>query len=440
MDEMLWARQAPVSNTALVSTVSAPGAPTVPGNSAPTSTNTGTSLVSSSVSPTSSTLETSSTSGSSGLTSSSATSSSATSTSATSISVTSSSVTSSIATSPTSTPTVHPSSSGLTGGGLAGAIVGSIAGTFILTLLGAFLFFRRGRQNRSRAETVRSTSTTLPDTTKGLGQIYPQPILFSKTSAQATQPSNSVALGSQFLNLSPYIPQPADDGTVCMRTQTLFDQASLHIDNYYSPNPPRLRLTQDAVASIDRYDSAFLPAPLAMMLSKSRAQRAVITHVLVRTLLQAIQPGHQGECLLPASYASGPKTHPNDDRAIFAWRILTAYLQKRDHSAQDTTAIVPPEDAIRSLAENFSGSFAPYSDPQFSDSDRVGHLTSVVRAASNLGIWLFAQPCAIDFRWECASTTPDQVVVLPAVVKVSDEQGQRLLPPQVLVEETTTRC
>ncbi|KAE8422763.1 hypothetical protein BDV36DRAFT_279602 [Aspergillus pseudocaelatus] len=417
MDEILWARQVATPTTASASTTSSPQAAT-PANpetalpSSPESSSaadaTSTSIISSLADFTTSALQSSSIPESS-----------------------------SVATA-SSTSDIQHASNGLSGGGLAGAIVGSILGTFIFTLLGAFLFLRRGRQNKSRAE---RTTLTSPDLTKGLGNSYSHPIHSSLSSTNGTQPSHSVPVGAQYLNLSSYVPQPADDGTVSSRIQTLFDQASLHIDNYYSTSHTKLELSQDTTHSIEHYDSTFLPAPLTTMLSNSRAKRSVLTHVLVRKLLQAIEPGHEPECLLPVPYASCPQLTPDngDDRAIFAWRMLTAYLHRTGRSAQETNPIIPPEDAIKSFAEDFTSTFASYSDSQFPDSDRFAHLTRVFRAASDLGAWLFSQPCTFDFCWDTSSTPPGQTIVLPAVVKVSDEFGQRLLAPQTLVERTVAR-
>ncbi|KAE8141240.1 hypothetical protein BDV38DRAFT_237620 [Aspergillus pseudotamarii] len=438
MDEILWARQVATPTTASASTTSSPQAanletalPSSPGAN-PTSSLANTPGNSEAALPSSSVVNPTSNSESSSVADAT---SSFFATSA--LQSSSSSESSSVATASSTSDIQHPSS-GLSDGGLAGAIVGSILGTFIFTLLGAFLFFRRGRQNKSHSE---RTLVTSPDITKGLEQTYSHPIQSSLLSTNGTQASHSVPVGAQYLNLSAYIPQPADDGTVSSRIQTLFDQASLHVDNYYSTRLTKLELSQDVTHSIEHYDSTFLPAPLTTMLSNSRAKRSVLTHVLVRKLLQAIQPGNEPECLLPVLYASGPRLTPDngDDRAIFAWRMLTAYLHRAGGPGQETIPIDPPEDAIRSFAEDFTSTFAPYSDSQFPDSDRFAHLTRVFRAASDLGAWLFSQPCTFDFRWDTSSTPPGQTVVLPAVVKVSDELGQRLLAPQTLVERTVAR-
>lgn len=94
------------------------------------------------------------------------------------------------------------------------------------------------------------------------------------------------------------------------------------------------------------------------------------------------------------------------------------------------------QSAITSLSQHFTATFSPYKNPEFSDSDRVTHLTSVMKAASDLGTWLFAQPCLFEFDWKPRNSdvTHDQLTIFPMVVKTRDEQGRRLEIPQNIVE------
>jgi hypothetical protein len=129
----------------------------------------------------------------------------------------------------------------------------------------------------------------------------------------------------------------------------------------------------------------------------------------------------------------------DDHRAVFAWRMLTANMSSGSVDNQEATSVSPPGNAISALAESFNTAFAPYSDPHYSDADRLSHLKSVVRAAAELGAWLFAQPCSFEFRWTSLVTPLNQVIILPAVVKVGDEQGHPIPVPHTLVEETLAR-
>ncbi|KAJ5218401.1 uncharacterized protein N7498_000500 [Penicillium cinerascens] len=330
------------------------------------------------------------------------------------------------------------------GGTLAGAIVGSIAGTCLLALL-AFLYLRRRRERNHSPEMTRTSFAVTSDTPKQSGQIHSHFLGHTVASTQENpSPPISPVIGSSF-DLSSYIPAPADDNAVCTRIQTLFDQASLHIDNYYSYSNPSLRLTQDALACTIQYDSPFLPSLLATILSNPRAQRPALTHVLVRALLEATQPGSRGVSLLPSCYKLSPQQQEtstfdlDDHRTMFAWRMLTAHLYSRSHGIQGSTSMEIQRDAITALAKSFTTAFAPYSDPSFSEAHRLGHLTSVVRAAADLGAWLFSQPCFFEFRWTSVVTPLNQLIMFPAVVKVGNEQGRRISVPHTLVAETTAR-
>ncbi|PYI00602.1 hypothetical protein BO78DRAFT_401942 [Aspergillus sclerotiicarbonarius CBS 121057] len=314
-------------------------------------------------------------------------------------------------------------SHGVSNGALAGAVVGSIAGTALLALIAAALFFRSRRR-------VTPISQTPSPSDRGL-ELAKSPA--SQTRPIATSPP---LLGHpSSLDLLAFIPPPADDQSVSARIQTLFDHVSLHVDNYYAPGSHGPSpLTPEATLQIERYRSALIAGSLATTLANRRIRRAVLTHVLARTLLRAIQPGGS---LYPPFYGAqetdlaGSAT--SQDHATFAWRMLTARLHAE---SLDTTSVAAQEN-IAALAGGFSKTFAPFRNPQLPDADCQRHLSSVVREGAELGSWLFAQPCSFDFVWETSS--PRSIAVLPGVIKTSDEQGRPLRVPQTMVQEMTSQ-
>ncbi|GFF50195.1 hypothetical protein IFM46972_08988 [Aspergillus udagawae] len=328
-----------------------------------------------------------------------------------SISLTSSStVASPTASSTASTHSTHtslptPSPNNVSTGALAGAIVGSIIGTAALTILAAFLFFRRRR--------------------KGAGAGRSEQYIEEK----APQHPPLLPLGAAAS--SHYTPEPADDETVRARILTLFDHASLHVDNYYASgasSTPHVSAT-----SLTSYESPYLPSPIATLLAKPGRLRAVLTHVLVRELLQQITAGPGKGGLLPACYASCPQVlnqTPETDQLLFNWRTLTAYLHQHQQAARDVD-----DHAIDRLAERFVDTFAGYASPAHTRAERLQHLRSVASAAAELGRWLFAQPCAYEFVWDRPGR--QGMAITPRVVKVCDEQGRRLAVPQVMAEGTS---
>ncbi|KAJ5623176.1 hypothetical protein N7490_011781 [Penicillium lividum] len=328
----------------------------------------------------------------------------------------------------------------ISSGALAGAVVGAFAGGCILAFLVAFLCLR-GRK-KSPYPPAKEEPSTLVSSIPPKGPIKSTKIVpnASVTVANCNQPYSEIsAIGTIPLDLSAFVAEPADDITVCTRVQAVFDQVSLHVDNYYSRPGSHRRLMPEMVAQINEYDSSLLGTSLATLLSNSRSQRAIITHTLLHAILAAIQSQSQEASLTPACYRLGIEndlSNVADDRAVFAWRMLTSYLYVKD-ARNNSAQLKAQEDSITRFANTFTETFAPYSDPQFNEVDRLAHMISVTRAAVNLGAWLFSQPCSLNFRWSTTAPMVNQVVILPAVVKTCDEHGVRMAVPQTLLEEFT---
>lgn len=115
--------------------------------------------------------------------------------------------------------------------------------------------------------------------------------------------------------------------------------------------------------------------------------------------------------------------------------MLTSHLLILAQNSQSTDLAVHNE-VITKIADDFNQTFAPYGDPRFTKADRIAHLHTIVREASRLGVWLFAQPCSFEFHWSMPSKTGSQITVLPSVIKIYDEQGRHLAVPQTVLDET----
>ncbi|KAL4950174.1 hypothetical protein BDW69DRAFT_172745 [Aspergillus filifer] len=318
-----------------------------------------------------------------------------------------------------SSPAIEsPSNRGpsISNGALAGAIVGSIVGTALVVLLLAFLFFRRRRNQPSKEY--------------GLEPIAVLP----KNSSSHDNSGKADAFTLASVN-----PQPADDDTVRTRILAVIDQASLHVDNYYAPGSTPIQLTHEQVAPLERFNTGQLPAPIVTLLAQRSVQRQLITHVLVYSLLRRIELG--GE-LIPRELATQPQSSqpnaPDPIKGLFTWRMLTAHLYANS-SFTSGTGTDPTATNGAALAKEFTEAFEPYSIPTSSPTERIAHLESLTRLTTNLGIWLFGQPCGVEFVWNVEKKGRDEFLVSPRVVKVSDERGDKLAETLVLVEGVKAR-
>ncbi|KAL4870410.1 hypothetical protein BDV12DRAFT_195350 [Aspergillus spectabilis] len=313
-------------------------------------------------------------------------------------------------------------------GALAGAIVGSIVGTALLTFFLAVLFYRRSQ-----------TPTASGEVENGAGSNTKSGTIISTSALSGENPHKTISLAA-------ITPHPADDEAVRSRILTLVDHASLHVDNYYVSTSPPGQLSQDAVARLAKYNADFIPGSHITALGRHGKQRRAITHILLHTLLQAIRPG--GE-LLPKLLAAQPQVDNSltctfqhitisdiflaTENALFAWRMITAYIYNQGAYNKDPTHNTARDQASEALAAEFTTIFSPYALVTFSESDRIFHLTKLANSTAELGIWLFAQPCTFEFVW---NKVESELTLVPKVIKTHDEQGKRLATPQVLIEAT----
>ncbi|EED18795.1 hypothetical protein TSTA_125120 [Talaromyces stipitatus ATCC 10500] len=339
---------------------------------------------------------------------------------------------------------------GLSNGTLAGAIVGSIAGTALLVFLAAWLFFRKSQNTRSGFRRYEGGEYTTAAMEKAGRSDHPDQNRLPSAELKATGANDQIFSGNtgeKWLltsSLSRYIPEPASDETVVKHALTFFDQASLHVDNYYSQTlSVSSLLSSGKTSQISDFGTPYLPGSLTSLLENSTTRRLIITHTLVHSLLQAIQPHSAArESLLPLPFTIGPLKQVqqaiNSDKAFYTWRMLTAYLSqlatpeaaKRNLAVQDT--------AVHKFVETFTSSFAPYADSSHSRGNRVRHLGTVTTTAADLGRWLFGQPCTFEFVYTSPAGS-GEIVVLPAIVKVLDEEGQRLANKVILCEAVTAK-
>ncbi|KAH2563529.1 hypothetical protein KXV70_007848 [Aspergillus fumigatus] len=291
----------------------------------------------------------------------------------------------------------------------------------------------------SPSATSTITSSTASSTATNQTSLLPQSSPNNKSTrlggselSEAKPPQHpALHLGASASSL--YAPHPADDETVRARILTLFDHARLHVDNYYSS--AAASSPHNPTTSLASYESPYLPSPIATLLTKPGRHRAVLTHILVRELLQKITPGSGKGALLPACYASCPQVvnqTPETDQVLFQWRMLTAYLYQRQQGDRDVD-----EHASSGLAEPFVDAFTGYANPAHTRAERLQHLKSVASAAAELGRLLFAQPCAFEFVWDYPGRQGAVLVITPRVIKICNEQGRRLAVSQVMAEGTS---
>lgn len=114
---------------------------------------------------------------------------------------------------------------------------------------------------------------------------------------------------------------------------------------------------------------------------------------------------------------------------MFRWRLLTAYL--RANPSQDPDYIAERDQKIGVATQTFSRAFRPWWNAKYSEEQRARSLSTILQSAADLGIWMFSQAFELQFEWPKQEAT--KLVVLPALLKTTDERGRDLTKPQVIL-------
>lgn len=115
------------------------------------------------------------------------------------------------------------------------------------------------------------------------------------------------------------------------------------------------------------------------------------------------------------------------------WRVLTAYL--RSNLAQDPVYFAERDQRISEIVQTFSRAFAPWRNLKYNDEDRARSLSATLKDAADLGIFIFAQPSDLRFRWSKQSEVGlNKTAVAPALMKLTNEKGYTLMEPWVMLE------
>jgi hypothetical protein len=114
-------------------------------------------------------------------------------------------------------------------------------------------------------------------------------------------------------------------------------------------------------------------------------------------------------------------------QALSCWRGLTSYLRPR---AQDDRVYIAQRDKnIASAADMFRAAFAPWATRP-NDLEVYQDLVGLMKEAAEAGILIFAQYSSFEYRWAVPNERDNKgltrIVVLPAFIKVKDEQARAL--------------
>ncbi len=122
-------------------------------------------------------------------------------------------------------------------------------------------------------------------------------------------------------------------------------------------------------------------------------------------------------------------------QAYSQWKVLCAFLFSKSQREQlDSYRLQLTKSEV---SESVFEAFLPWQANSRDEDARRQHVDSLVAHAYELGLMLSSQSSSYKFRYGVQSA--DSLVVFPAFVKTSDEQGNRLDKPQTMIAASTLR-
>ena len=349
-------------------------------------------------------------------------------------------------TSGTSTPTAPPSpNNGLSTGAVAGVAVGCLlAGALIAGLL-AFFFFRRKRRSGVRDSEASSI---------GLIQREKGPIV------------NAVSVGSGSpitAALENGLPLPLEDRAISGEISKISNLIKNHVQSYY-------HTTRTSPVMIDYDDlqalGSDLPIPagaLSTLLgnvgTREIALRFCIAWIVVSRMqldspphatflpsevaqcfqAMALDRGSRGKSMRSSSHgiANVELVHAS----YFAkWRAITAELMQSVYVRNPFSATDGRLHNIQLAADRLNNILRPYSDPRVDEKQRSQNLEEILKRSALFAFTLFSQPSVWDFDWQDAQDVKSgSLCVFPALVQVTDENGELMKPARPFNEAVVRR-
>lgn len=179
------------------------------------------------------------------------------------------------------------SSSGVGTGAAIGGIIAAVVGGLLIGFVATFLFLRhRKRSHQHRRSKKRRGSEK---------QVPPS---FSPTHDDSTPWKYA---------WESHLPQPVDDNALRLRLRTLFHQAELHVENFYTDTKSSTWAGSVVERELSAFDSGHLPAPLVTMMQQTRSKGTIIKHSLTHFILAKISTGSSSSAsFLPMEYTALP--------------------------------------------------------------------------------------------------------------------------------------
>lgn len=266
----------------------------------------------------------------------------------------------------------------------------------------------------------------------------------------------------QFIDLDRDLPQPVSEGDLLQDWQKLSVSIKNHVTDCYHLDKAGQRYDVDESSPLAYLESYQLAHP--------KSRHLAIRQCIGKFIVENINPeGNPDHTFLPPKLVSIIRSMPIVadvksprkflphviwlirvlklastvlEAALAKWRVITHFLLSPERDKISTEYMINSY-IIARAAEKLSNDLQPYLQPTaiVSKEESKASLEKTLRLGATFGLKLFSQGARWSFGyWDTRERNEEKgrrsLVLLPALLKITDEYGHFLRDPQVLHEET----
>jgi hypothetical protein len=340
-----------------------------------------------------------------------------------------------------------PGSSSLKGGAVAGVAIGClIAGGLIAGLLVWFLLGRRRKAANARHH--ESSAVTLINREKG-------------ASAQVTSVASASPISQAMEN---GLPQPLEDKAISGEVSKISNAIKNHVQSFYHNGrvSPGL-LDLDDLQGLGN-NLPMSTGTLSTLLGNSDTREIALRFCIAWVAVSRMQlQAHPSTTFLPPEVAACSLSMATGDReprgkmsqcinvnltdsaiahALYMskWRVITAELMQSVYVRNPFSAGDPRSQNINAAIDVLEGILQPYADSRIDNTQRRRNLEEILKRSATFAFTLFSQPSSWKFDWQDEEVFKSgSLCIFPALVQVTDENGDSVNPPRPFSEAVIRR-
>lgn len=119
------------------------------------------------------------------------------------------------------------------------------------------------------------------------------------------------------------------------------------------------------------------------------------------------------------------------------WRCITSTLLQSTYGQPTTIEADPRNESVRKAVQVADIILRPYVDERVDNAARLRNLEEIMRRAMRFAYMLFSHPSSWHFDWQEAD---EHVVVFPALLQLTDEEGAFLKSPRIFSEKVVMKA